>query len=233
MVEGGMSLLKFEDAPYLPERLEKLQLAWDRGTPNDISTAAKDVASSTMDVVDKVALAAGATRALKAAPPSRGGASTSKLPPYGGLQETPTVALGATGTGGTWGGFTPTARAAELAEQLVRPGDMVEIPRGSTRLADIASLASSEGVEFAVIRMGESRFLVRGTINTTTIPVGSKLIIHVHPGGGYMGLSPSAEDVDALGLLGQERSALLNESGAWRTFGPEGAGSYVYNYQGQ
>jgi hypothetical protein len=78
MVEGGMSLLKFEDAFYLPERLEKMQLAWDRGTPKDISSVTRDLVSSTVDVVDKVTLVTGATRALKATPPPRGGHSTPK-----------------------------------------------------------------------------------------------------------------------------------------------------------
>ena len=129
---------------------------------------------------------------------------------------------------GTWGGLPATPAAQGFTGQLVRPGDMVPLPRGSMGLQDLGSLASSEGAEFAVIRLNGDRYIVRGTANTTTIPEGSTLIGHVHPGEGFMGLAPSIEDMGALGLLNQRRSAIFNESGAWRTFGPNGPSSSVF-----
>lgn len=129
---------------------------------------------------------------------------------------------------GTWGGLPASPAAQGFAEQLVRPGDMVPLPRGAMGLQDLGSLASSEGAEFAVIRLNGDRYIVRGTANTTTIPEGSTLIGHVHPGEGFMGLAPSVEDMSALGLLNQRRSAIFNESGAWRTFGPNGPSSSVF-----
>lgn len=129
---------------------------------------------------------------------------------------------------GTWGGLPATPAAQHFGAQLVRPGDMVPLPRGAMTLQDLGSLASSEGAEFAVIRLNGQRLIVRGTTNTTTLPEGSTLIGHVHPGEGFMGLLPSAEDIEALGLLNQGRSALFNESGSWRTFGPNGPSSSVF-----
>ncbi len=129
---------------------------------------------------------------------------------------------------GTWGGLPATPAAQGFAEQLVRPGDMVPLPRGAMSLQDLGSLASSEGAEFAVVRLDGDRYIIRGTTNTTTIPPDATLIGHVHPGEGFMGLSPSVEDMDALGLLGQGRSVLFNESGSWRTFGPNGPSSSVF-----
>jgi hypothetical protein len=129
---------------------------------------------------------------------------------------------------GTWGGLPASPAAQGFAERLVRPGDMVPLPRGAMGLQDLGSLASSEGAEFAVIRLNGDRYIVRGTANTTTIPEGSTLIGHVHPGEGFMGLAPSVEDMSALGLLNQGRSAIFNESGAWRTFGPNGPSSSVF-----
>jgi hypothetical protein len=129
---------------------------------------------------------------------------------------------------GTWGGLPATPAAQGFAGQLVRSGDMVPLPRGSMGLQDLGSLASSEGAEFAVIRLNGDRYIVRGTANTTTIPEGSTLIGHVHPGEGFMGLAPSVEDMSALGLLNQGRSVIFNESGAWRTFGPNGPSSSVF-----
>ncbi|TFW33244.1 DUF6861 domain-containing protein [Massilia horti] len=131
-------------------------------------------------------------------------------------------------TRGTWGELPVTPAAERFAAQLVRPGDMVPLPRGAMNLQDLGSLASSEGAEFAVIRLDGERYIVRGTANSTTIPKGAKLIGHVHPGEGYMGLSPSAEDMDALGELGQGRSVIFNESGSWRTFGSDGPSSSVF-----
>jgi hypothetical protein len=144
--------------------------------------------------------------------------------------------LGNTGNGavdlatsrGTWGGLPASPAAQGFAGQLVRPGDMVPLPRGAMGLQDLGSLASSEGAEFAVIRLNGERYIVRGTANTTTIPESSTLIGHVHPGEGFMGLAPSVEDMSALGLLNQGRSAIFNESGAWRTFGPNGPSSSVF-----
>lgn len=148
----------------------------------------------------------------------------------------PSVMFGNAGNGavdlatsrGTWGGLPASPAAQGFAEQLVRPGDMVPLPRGAMGLQDLGSLASSEGAEFAVIRLNGDRYIVRGTANTTTIPEGSTLIGHVHPGEGFMGLAPSVEDMSALGLLNQGRSAIFNESGAWRTFGPNGPSSSVF-----
>ena len=79
-----------------------------------------------------------------------------------------------------------------------------------------------------MIRQNGERFLLRGEVTTTTIPEGAKLIGHVHPGESFMGLTPSIEDFQALGKLNQGRSAIFNESGAWRTFGSEGASSNVF-----
>jgi hypothetical protein len=128
---------------------------------------------------------------------------------------------------GTWGDLTATPAAENYANQLVRPGDMAPLPKRSLSLTDLGSLASSEGAEFAVVRINGERYLIRGTSNVTTIPENAKLIGHVHPGEGFMGLAPSSEDISALGLLNQQRSALFNESGAWRTFGPNGPSPYV------
>lgn len=114
------------------------------------------------------------------------------------------------------------AGGQRLAEQLVRPSDMVPLPRGAMSLQDLNTWTSSEGAEFAVIRLNGDRHVVRGGTNTTTIPEGSTLIGHVHPGEGFIGLAPSDEDMSALGRLNQRRSAIVNESGAWRTFGPNG-----------
>ena len=145
-------------------------------------------------------------------------------------------ALGGVGSGtidlatsrGTWGGLPATPAAQAFAEQLVRTGDMVPLPRGALSLQDLGSLASSEGAEFAVIRLNGERYVVRGMASSTTIPEGSTLIGHVHPGEGFMGLTPSTDDLTALSALNQGRSVIFNESGAWRTFGPTGPSSSVF-----
>jgi hypothetical protein len=105
---------------------------------------------------------------------------------------------------------------------------MVPLPRGAIKLQDLGSLASSEGAEFVVVRLNGDRYIIRGTTNATTIPPDATLIGHVHPGEGFVGLSPSVDDLDALGLLGQRRSVLFSESGSWRTFGPNGPSSSVF-----
>ena len=130
--------------------------------------------------------------------------------------------------GGTWGRLEATPAAQKFAEQLVRAGDKVPLPRGALSLQDLGTLASSEGAEFAVIRQNGERYLVRGNSMTTTIPADAKLIGHVQPGEGFFGLTPSVEDIEALGKLGQGRSAIFNESGAWRTFGPQGGSPAVF-----
>lgn len=76
-------------------------------------------------------------------------------------------------------------------------------------LQDLGSLASSEGAGFAVIRLNGDRYIVRGTAKTTTIPEGSTLIGHVHPGEGFMGLAPSVEDMSALRFPGGQVSILF------------------------
>ena len=135
------------------------------------------------------------------------------------------------GAGGTWGGFAPTKRAEELARLLPRSGSMTAVERGTTTLEDIATLASSQGAEFAVVRIGDTRYLVRGSATSTVIPEEATLVLHVHPGAGVFGLRPSTEDMEALIILGQDRSALLNEGAVWRTFGPEGPSPYIHNYR--
>jgi hypothetical protein len=131
-------------------------------------------------------------------------------------------------SGGTWGNLPATPAASAFANQLRRAGDMVPLPKKALSLADLGSLASSEGAEFAVVRLNGERYLVRGMTNTTTIPEGAKLIGHVHPGEGFMGLSPSVPDIEAFSRLGRTRSALFNESGAWRTYGPNGPSRTVF-----
>lgn len=131
---------------------------------------------------------------------------------------------------GTWGGLPATHAAEKYAPGLAKPGDMVTLERGSLSLRDLGSLASSKGSEIAVVRLGGERKLLRGYTSGVDLPSGAKLVAHVHPGEGYGGLAPSDDDKRALGQLKQLVSALLNESGAWRTFTSRGGSGYVRNY---
>ena len=115
------------------------------------------------------------------------------------------ASVGSGSGAGTWGGLPATRAAEEFASVLVRPGDTAPLPRGALTLRDLASLASSEEAEFAVIRLDGERLLLRGHASGAAVPDGAKLIAHMHPGEGIFGLRPSADDHAALRALGQGR----------------------------
>jgi RHS repeat-associated protein len=183
------------------------RLRWDVGTPDDYE-AAGNVVGGLMAIG-----ASGAAQAIERS----------------ALSES----IGLSSGSGTWARGAPSSAAQRYAVALERPGSSVLLKRGSLSLRDLGSLASSQETEFAVIRLEGERLLVRGSGSTMSVPPGSRLIAHVHPGEGFMGLTPSVDDMSALEQLGQHRSAILNESGTWRVFSREGPSGIVRGYRTQ
>jgi RHS repeat-associated protein len=158
------------------------------------------------------------------------GAVRHRLAQIRAIPTSPGTVSVSSGAGGTWGELPPTAAAKSYADRLVRAGDLVPLERGSLSLRDLGTLASSQKAEFAIIRIKGQRFVLRGESSAMEIPKGAKLIAHVHPGEGFMGLAPSSADTSALEQFKQKVSTLINEVGAWRTFTELGGSPFVRNY---
>lgn len=103
-------------------------------------------------------------------------------------------------------------RALKILELLRKSKDELVVPRGRINVKIMAELQHAAGVEFALIRKGRQRILVRGKINEVSIPKGTtKIIAHTHAGVTAQDLLPSRIDKATIARFKQKSSLIINE----------------------
>jgi hypothetical protein len=103
-------------------------------------------------------------------------------------------------------------RALKILEVLKKSMDELVVLSGSISGKIMAELQHAAGVEFALIRKGHQRILVRGKINEVFIPKGTtKIIAHTHAGVTSQDLLPSRIDKATIIRLKQKSSLIINE----------------------
>lgn len=106
---------------------------------------------------------------------------------------------------------------ASLLTRIRQAGGTLEIPCGTIIAKDLAVAASDSGNEIALYRdlATGKRFAKELGPAGGEIPIDSRLIVHVQPGDGPLSVIPSAIDREALAVLGQKSSVIVNAAGTY------------------
>lgn len=125
-------------------------------------------------------------------------------------------------------GVSLNNRQKELLKSLIGYDSMIQVPKKSVKMSDLAALTAETGDEFALFTKGNKRLVIRGNKSSVNIDVekavelanaGYKWSGHTHPGMEIFCLQPSDGDYGILSQFKQDISVIYNSKGSFRVFG--------------
>jgi len=111
--------------------------------------------------------------------------------------------------------YLPSGESSPLLNQIRQTGGALPVFGPDIPIQDLALASRASGNEIALyqdLRSGQ-HFLTEGSSVTVEVPINSKLILHVQPGDSILSIQPSVLDRQALGILGQDSSIIINSAG--------------------